>query len=327
MGGVNKCLEILDKKREALLSATDTAPSLIQVDSDSVSDSVSATGAQSALSVLQAKASKMHNLRLALLAAKLRKAMPEGAFSQVLSEIEKMIKNTKAEAARDMKEKDTCTKEYFEFEQKTKKLVFLSKSSATTIEKIEDRVATMKGEKSSAEEEIGAIESDLNQSLTFRTEENAAFKSVKADKQKAIEVLGETSKALKKYYEEVAAKQPSLLQADPHMSDKRKKLKNEEHEYSVTSDLSQEDAASAILAMLDNIADTLRHEIASGMEEENAAQLDYEKSKDLLLVSKAKLEKKTVSLESIIAEEEQQKNIPERNQDHKRHRPVRHESL
>jgi len=295
-------LEILDAQRQ-LLSNTfnDVKLSLIQLDSGSSSETVIA--AKSAFAMLKAQAKRTHSLRLALLAARIREAMPAGAFTSVLAEIEKMMEKMKKDAAKDVKEKDSCTKEYFDIAKKSKKLNFLSQKAASQMEKLEDRLAQMKEDMAVTETEIDDMNAELNQSLKLRTKENTAFKAAKADDEQAIKVLASTSDAMKKYYQDVEAKQAAaLMQYNPDdLSTKRRDLKRSENKYTNTDDLSQENAAGAVLAMLDHITGNLKKEIAAGLEEEKSSQIDYEKSKDLLLASKAKLAKKKTSLEGFIA--------------------------
>jgi len=303
MAGINKAVEILDKQRE-LLSNTfkDVKLSFLQLNSGLSSET--AMAAQSAFSVLRAKAKQSHSLRLGLIAARLRKAMPAGAFTSVLSEIEKMMAKMKKEAANDVKEKDSCTQEYFEIAKKTKTLSFLAQKAGTQMDKLEDRIAKFSEDKAATEKEIAEVNADLKQSLKMRTEEHTAFKAAKTDDETAIKVLASTADTMKKYYEDMEAKQAAaLVQYNPNdLSTKRKQLKREENKYSLTDDLSQENAAGAILDMLDHITGNLKNEIADALEEEKSAQLDYEKSRDLMLASKAKLVKKKTSLEGFIAD-------------------------
>jgi hypothetical protein len=230
--------------------------------------------------------------------------MPEGAFTSVLAEIEKMMEKMKQEAAKDVKKKDSCTKEYFDVAKKSKELTFLAQKAATQMEKLEDRLAQMKEDMTATEKEIMDADAELKQSLNLRTKENTAFKGAKADDEQAIKVLASTSDAMKKYYEEVEAKQAAaLMQYNPDdLSTKRQELKRSENKYRITDDLSQENAAGAVLAMIGHITGNLKKEITDGLEEEKNAQLDYEKSRDLMLASKAKQLKKKTSLESFIAD-------------------------
>jgi len=309
LAGINSALEILDKQREVLSNTfKDVKLSFLQLNSGLSSETTMA--AQSAFSVLRAKAKQTHSLRLGLIAARLRKAMPEGAFTTVLSEIEKMMTKMKKETAADVKEKDSCTQEYFEIVKKTKKLTFLAQKAGTQMDKLEGRIDKFEEDKAATIKEIAEVDADLNQSLKLRTAENAAFKSSKADDELAIKTLTKTSDAMKKYYEDAEAKQAAaLMQYDPDdLSTKRQKLKREENKYRLTDDLSQENAASAVLGMLDHITGNLEKEIADALEEEESAQLDYEKAAELMLESKAKLVKKKTSLEGFIADEKEDRS-------------------
>jgi len=309
LAGINKALEILDKQREVLSSTfKDVKLSFLQLNSGLSRETTMA--AQSAFSVLRAKAKQTHSLRLGLIAAGLRKALPEGAFTSVLSEIEKMMTKMKTEAANDVKEKDSCTNEYFQIAKKTKQLTFLAQKAGTQIEKLSGRIDEFEEDRDATVKQIAEVDADLKQALKLRTAENAAFKSAKADDELAIETLTKTAAAMKKYYDDVEAKQSAaLLQYNPDdLSTKRQKLKKEENKYRLTDDLSQENAASAVLGLIDHIIGNLENEIADALEEEKSAQLDYEKSAELMLESKAKLVNKKTSLEGFIADAKKERS-------------------
>lgn len=93
------------------------------------------------------------------------------------------------------------------------------------------------------------------------------------------------------------------------MSDRRKKLANEEHKYTLTDDMAQEDAADTILALIDQIEGNLNHEIKKAQKDEATAQLEYEKARDLMLDVKAKLEKKKTSLAGFITDAKKNRGI------------------
>jgi len=220
-----------------------------------------------------------------------------------LAKVQGMMTKIKTEAKTDTKKKGYCEVEYQVIAKKTQKMTFLVQKSTDAIRGFETRLTQLEEDKADAQDEIADIDADLKKSLQLRTAENAAFKKAKADDQLAIVVLKNTSNALSKYYEEYAANsKASFLEYDPaQLSDDRQKLRNQENKYALTNDLSQESAASSVLAVMERIIENLGNEIADSMKEEKAGQLDYEKMRDLALASKSKLEDKVTSIDQRIS--------------------------
>ena len=92
---------------------------------------------QSALEVLKAKAQQTRSTRLALVASQVQAALPEGAFTKVLAEIEKMFEKLKGEAAADKKKKDKCKSEYHSITKKSNNYAFLIQKQTAEIETLQ----------------------------------------------------------------------------------------------------------------------------------------------------------------------------------------------
>eukprot|EP00438_Fugacium_kawagutii_P010444 Skav231138 [mRNA] locus=scaffold2333:22359:25275:+ [translate_table: standard] len=262
LGGVNKAMEILDSKRE-LLSKTFKGSSFLQLSASS-----SRSKLQKALGVLKAKALETHSVRLAFVASQVQNALPEGAFTTVLEEVEKMFEKLKGEAASDKKKKDHCKSEYHSITQKSNNYAFLI------------------------------------QKQNLRKKANKAFLKAKADDEAGMAVLKETADAVSAYYEKhgQAATEASFVEYDPDkLSEKRKQLKNEEKKYTLSKADSQQSAASSVLALIDRLVQNLQTEITEAQRDEAKAQTDFEKESKLLETTKAKLSKKIASIEGMLA--------------------------
>jgi len=308
LAGVNKALEILDKNRELLRKTTKT--SFLQMSSNSSGGSVTVSDAahkvavalQNVFSELKSRARKTHSLRMAVLAGQVHDAMPEGAFTTVLSKIDGMLAKLKTEAATDVLKKDNCTADLFAMTKKSKNLAFLVQKSTAEIDKLDLRIEALKEEKLAAQAELSETNDTLVAALKLRTEQNKVFHQEKADDEVAVAVLENTSDALSDYYDQ---KEASLIQTkkqDPDiskMSKKRKKLQAEEHKYTLSGDQSM--ASDAILAVIDRIVDNLNGEIEDDKKDEAAAQMDYEEQTKLLETSKEKLMQKITGLGSMIS--------------------------
>jgi len=294
LGGINKAMEILDAKRE-LLSKTFKGASFLQLTATSK--------LQNVLGILKAKAQQTHSARLALLASQVQNALPEGAFTTVLEEIEKMFEKLKGEAASDKKKKDHCKAEYHSITQKSNNYAFLIQKQSAKIETLENKMSALESEKAAAAAEVAEIDADLEKATSLRTKANKAFLKAKADDETGMTVLKETSDAVSSYYKEHAqAAEASLVQYDPDkLSNKRKELKNEENKYTISKADSQQSAADSVLALIDRLVQNLQTEIKDAQSDEAKSQSDFEKEKKLLQTSKAKLNKKIVSIEAMLA--------------------------
>ena len=92
------------------------------------------------------------------------------------------------------------------------------------------------------------------------------------------------------------------MQYDPDkLSNKRKELKNEENKYTISKADSQQSAADSVLALIDRLVQNLQTEIKDAQSDEAKSQSDFEQEKKLLQTSKAKLNKKIVSIEAMLA--------------------------
>jgi len=304
LGGVNKALEILDTNRELLRKTT---KSFLQISSNSSGGSFSdaqqkvAVALQNVFAELKSRARKSHSLRMAVLAGEVHDAMPDGAFTTVLSKIDGMMAKLKAEAAHDVEKKDNCTTDLFSMKKKTKNVAFLVQKSTAQIAQLEMRISTLQDEKAEAVAEISKANETLAAALTLRTEQNTVFHQEKEDDQAAIKVLEETRAALAKYYEKEDKAADSLVQVvDPNkLSDKRKKLQNEEHKYTLSGD--KEMAATGTLAVIDRIIENLHKEIEEDKKDEASSQVEYEEQKALMETSREKLMKKVTTLGSAIS--------------------------
>eukprot|EP00931_Biecheleriopsis_adriatica_P051646 TRINITY_DN29987_c0_g1_i1.p1 TRINITY_DN29987_c0_g1~~TRINITY_DN29987_c0_g1_i1.p1 ORF type:complete len:671 (-),score=221.10 TRINITY_DN29987_c0_g1_i1:43-2055(-) len=294
LNGVGMALKSMNDARQVLDDAFKKqveAPSFFQI--ESVDSAV-----QTAAGVLKAKATKAHSLRLALIASRLQEAqMPTGAFTAVLAEIDKMTEKLKAEAKSDKKKKDYCKVEYQTIAKKSKHSTFLIQKNSAEISKLTLRLEELAADKAAAQKENGEIDEDLQKSAELREEGHRAFKKAVSDDEQAIAVLNATSKNLSQYYDNLPKPTGALLQQAPdRSSDDIKQLANEEHKYTITSDDSQEGAARSILALLDRLAHDLANEITEAKQDEQKAQLDYEKSKALLSSAQEKLLKKITAI-------------------------------
>eukprot|EP00933_Yihiella_yeosuensis_P024555 TRINITY_DN1903_c0_g2_i2.p1 TRINITY_DN1903_c0_g2~~TRINITY_DN1903_c0_g2_i2.p1 ORF type:complete len:333 (+),score=120.31 TRINITY_DN1903_c0_g2_i2:47-1000(+) len=237
-------------------------------------------------------------------------ATPE-AFGGVLKAIDDMFVTLKEEAKSDKAKKNHCTKEYQTINKKVNNYNFLIQKNSATIDKIDARLEELTEDFTKAEEEVKQINIELKEMKDMRLEQHKTFQADKADDQLAIDTIKETMDALAAYYDEHTAGL-DFIQVDPSkMSKKRQKLKNKEHQYTLTDEAQQKGASSGVSALMARIITNLEDEIADAQKAEAENQLKYEEGSSLLQASKDKLLKKMTSIENMKATNSAEKSETE----------------
>lgn len=298
LSGVNKALELLDARR-AVFDKAFAAPKLngssfLQVASRSQS---SARAASRALAALKEKASQ--SSRLAALALRLQRAGVPQALDGVVQAIDKMVQTLKDEATVDKQKKEFCKQEYAKIASKVENLGFLIQKSSDRIGSISTQIEALDADFAKSKTELTGVNKTLQDIQDLRVKENALFLQSKKDDLEAIAALEETIAALKTSY---VPDKTSLIEYDPNdLSDKRKELKNKEHQYTLTDKDAQKGAADGILVIMGQVIDNLNKDIRTAQESEGKNQLRFEGEQATLLDSQDKLLKKITSIEAMKA--------------------------
>jgi len=206
LDGITKALEILtsDDARDVFLNATSTraidtfGSEGVDVDFVQLEESSSPRG--KAYRTVKKLIGHKKNLRLARLAVAIRTATT-GHFDDVISSIDTMIADLKAEGAKDLEQKDWCIAETHaqnmnkdEYEYQISQLEASILSAETDNEKLQAKVDKTLQSISDTEEMYEEAEAD-------RVRENGAYLSAKAADVAAIKLLGDAAASLSAYSE------------------------------------------------------------------------------------------------------------------------------
>merc|ERR1719321_328729 len=113
-----------------------------------------------------------------------------------------MIQQLKDETKEDIKQRDWCTKTYFENSEEKAEIKWLIKNNEAAIVKLENRIDKLTESIEDTEKEMVDTKEQMAKMLDARTEENGKFKQGKKDDEDAIGLLEEAIEALTAYYKE-----------------------------------------------------------------------------------------------------------------------------
>jgi hypothetical protein len=208
LDGIQKALEILtsDDARDMFLNATSTraidtfGSEGVDVDFVQLEQESASPRAKAYRTVKKLIGGHKENLRLARLAVSIRTATT-GHFDDVISSIDTMIAELKAEGAKDVEQKKWCIEERHtqsmnkdEYEYQIDQLAASILRAETDNEKLQKKVDTTLEAISDTEETYEEAEAD-------RVRENGAYLSAKAADVAAIKLLADAAAALSAYSE------------------------------------------------------------------------------------------------------------------------------
>jgi hypothetical protein len=122
------------------------------------------------------------------------------AISKVISMIDKMVEDLEEEGAEDQEDKETCEKDFDELQREAMLKSRAIDENIETIKKNHAEVADLEEQIATAEEEIAAMQEELKEATQMRKDENAEFKSCRADDRAAIDLIKSAKAALEKFY-------------------------------------------------------------------------------------------------------------------------------
>jgi len=285
LAGITKALGILTDPAAKKLFASSIKPGVSKAASFIQMGSISGTGTQNALKVLEMHARQSHSFRLAALAANVR-MHSSGHFDEVLKTIDGLLQELDDEEQTDIKKVDSCKSDYQTLTSNKKDLDWKIQNNKAKVQKHQKAVDDKTATKKVVIADIATAVKTLSDMKTARTKENGEYVEAKKEDEKAIGLLLKAKEALAEYYAS------SFLQqaGDPH----QKKIK-----------LSGKDSAKGqtdtVVALLDNIIEDLNSELAETKTNEAASQEDYEALKKSVEDQKAALEKSKTNLDGGIA--------------------------
>eukprot|EP00928_Gymnodinium_smaydae_P067611 TRINITY_DN505_c0_g1_i8.p1 TRINITY_DN505_c0_g1~~TRINITY_DN505_c0_g1_i8.p1 ORF type:complete len:738 (-),score=237.15 TRINITY_DN505_c0_g1_i8:103-2316(-) len=299
LSGIRQALEILtsDDARELFASSIkagketgasdkydtgrDIAPSFLQVvGTASTADRTSAH--EGAYAALRTVATKMHSLRLGMLAVRVKEA-DVGHFDQVITAINNMIQTLKDEDSADIAKRDQCIDEYKKIDSTVAKVSWLIEKNEAKIDKLESLIAEKIEEKQKTIADIKDVQTQMDDMTAERTAENQAFKEAKKEDQAAIDLLMQARAVLSAYY-----KKNSVAMGPIQGETKGLALVEEEPVFEVSADQASDatfsdkgkrkNEAKGIVQILTMLIEDANDEIKNGMKLEESSQLAFEKA-------------------------------------------------
>eukprot|EP00929_Paragymnodinium_shiwhaense_P121847 TRINITY_DN94233_c0_g1_i1.p1 TRINITY_DN94233_c0_g1~~TRINITY_DN94233_c0_g1_i1.p1 ORF type:complete len:713 (+),score=329.49 TRINITY_DN94233_c0_g1_i1:57-2141(+) len=296
--GIDKALEILtsDEAKELFAKADKPgiAPSLLQVQLKTFNEAT-----RRAFQALRVKARQSHSLRLAALAAAVSDQGAVGHFEKVIEAIDLMIETIHKEEKDDISLDAECKEKLTELASKQEDTKWKIKKNEAKIAKLDKQVTDAEAEKEEVTGELEKVYADMNTTKADRETGNADFLVAKEDDEKAIGLLEDAKAALSSYYSENDISLSKLLQVDPEPEAKFSDKANRKLE------------AKGITSLLATIIEDLKNEIANGIKDEEAAQLDFEKQYAAAEAVAKSLEERITNLDLKIADDNEKKSDEE----------------
>jgi hypothetical protein len=276
--GIHQALEILtsDENRDILISSTGTSVrdtygsdgvrglSFVQVEEEK-------DPRQKAFLLLKQMVKGTSNLRLARIAALVRR----GHFDDVIANIVKMIDELDKEGMDDVTQKAWCISEqHHNADLKSAKEYSISQIEAK-IERAQMAIKKMEGKQEYTREQIADLEEMWKEAEADRVAESGASAAAKADDEQAILLLGDAIAAFSQYEANNA-----FLQVSAKKSKKSKQPVFElDEDAAPTEEFSGADnhqgAQHSIINMMKDIKENLEHEVALSDKAEEKAIADH----------------------------------------------------
>jgi len=300
LAGIQEALKILtsDDARELFGKAFQPgiAPSFFQA-TEVAASSTLAPVVKKAFQALKEPAAKYHNLRLATIAGKVKLAKV-GHFDEVISAIDKMVEDLKAEQTADIAKRDQCVEEYHKINSTTADLKWKIEVNEATIGKLSALIEKLNGEVLETSGQIEDVKAQIVEMKDQRKAENDAFLEAKKDDEDAIVLLNQAKDAISAYYAEhnIDLGKIQLVQQEPEF----KKSQDQAPDADFSDKAHRKGESKGVLSILSMLAEDLANEIKVAQKAEEAAQLDFESALAAAATLQEKLEEKRTNLKVAI---------------------------
>jgi hypothetical protein len=224
-------------------------------------------------------------------------AAMQDAAKPVVDEIDKMVEELKAEELLDIENRDWCINETGHYKyQKVEVLEYEINVLTGKIERIEHRINRRDADIESIIEKNATLIKEMEDALSIRADENAAYLTARDDDVKAVEVLNSTIDALNEFYENNDLEMDTIPDAAGAPVTVLQGGKQPEFEISAdqapetvatnTSYGGHSQATKAIVDLLQHLVEDTEWEIEKADDAEDASLNDYNtyvnRSKDTL---------------------------------------------
>jgi chromosome segregation ATPase len=223
-------------------------------------------------------------------------------FSEVITEIEDMLKLNEEEGKADKENLDWCNSER---EENDGSLETLTNSISDLETTIDDLTTSIKDPETGLKAQIKNTEDSLLQCVQAqktetkdRVEANSEYQVNIKNLVSAQEILKKALKVLKKYYDELAKK----IEAGEFIQHKREKQTPPETNFNTAG---QSEKGNSAISMLEFILESTVQEEHESHSDEESAQHSYEDSMAALKAEEADHEKNLVELQKSLADAEE----------------------
>jgi len=303
LSGIQEALKILDNEDARKLFDTSIKAGVEGTSFVQVAESSPNTRAYQAL---QSAAAHTHNLRLAALAAKVKKS---GHFDVVMKAIDEMIQELKDEAQDDKETRDECTEKTHKKKERKAVLVHKIERNVAKITKLNTKLDKTVESISAAHAAKKEEKVNLQEMTDTRADEHAAFQQAKSDDEAAIGLLEAATAKLSSYSEANAIDTGSLEGGRDYQG-----AFVQEPEFEVSEDQAPDAGFSGkgankqegkgIVSILTMLTEDLRLEVSNGVKAESAGQTAFEKARAASKAAIQALRDEITNLEGVKANTE-----------------------
>jgi len=288
--GINKGLEILTSPEAQSTFSASSTTMLLQLHSRK------SAAQSSAFEKLRKLAAKYGNAGMAKLALKLKSG---GHFDKIMVMIDEMVVDLRKEEAEDIAHRDRCENQGNANKNMIEDLENDIQKHGDSITRMGDKESELKATIESLEGEQASTKADMEELLSMRNDEVAAFRQALKDDTDAVHVISQAIVVMAKFYKE--NKIPLQL------------VQVKEPEYSVDPDKAPETSfqksdrsgeSGGIIAILEIVKEDTEKEMKESIADDKANQAEYEKNNgalqktlDAQTASKVEMEKELADLE------------------------------
>jgi chromosome segregation ATPase len=233
---------------------------------------------------------------MAKLASKLKSG---GHFDKIMVMIDEMVADLRKEEAEDIAHRDRCENQGNANKNMIEDLENEIQKHGDSITRMEDKETELKATIESLEGEQSSTKDDMEELLSMRNDEVAAFKQALKDDADAVHVISQAIVVMAKFYKENKIPLQLVQVNEPEYSvDPDKAPETSFHK----SDRSRE--SGGIIAILEMVKEDTEKEMKESIADDKANQAEYEKNRgalkktlDAQTASKVELEKELADLE------------------------------
>merc|ERR1719265_1222048 len=247
--------------------------------------------------MLRRGAEKRGDVRMSALAVSVSLTLSnKGHFDAIVTEIDKMISDLRAEYDLDMKTKEQCEADRMTNTKTAKKTAQAMDDATALINRKKQKIAECKSEIATIDAKVKETKLQRDEATIARAKENREFKAAKADDQAAAKLIAAAKDVLQKFYQDNGlALAQTAYQASQTDTDEQAPGEAPPPPPTTWQEPygGNKGASNGIQAMLDMVKADVEKDIKTATKEEEKAKQDYEdfKSETEALIKSLESEK------------------------------------